>query len=79
MSLQRVIDAACVEVRRAVAVSSDELEGAARQFALAVKARGLPIERALPVLLDCVAELRLSPPDREQLLRGAIDAYGQGE
>jgi hypothetical protein len=73
--LQRVIDGGCAEVRRAAGVSSDELEHAGRGFAVSLRAGGIPVERALAVLLDCVSDLRLSPIDRERLLRRAIGEY----
>ena len=82
--LQRVIDGACAEVHGA-SLRGDALERAVRGFATSLKGGGVPVERTLALLFDCIADAKLASRERErfvqtreQFVRWVLDAYYAG-
>jgi hypothetical protein len=73
-------------VRAAASLETPALKRAVREFAASLKATDAPVERTLALLIDCIADSRLTTSERERLalmresiIRWAIDAYYAGE
>jgi hypothetical protein len=79
---QRVVDGACADVHDAATADGGALERAVREFAASLKAEGVPVERTLALLVECMVDSRLASLEREllarireRIMRWAIDAY----
>jgi hypothetical protein len=82
---QRVIECACADVHAATTAQGGALERAVREFATSLKAAGVPVERTLALLAECVLDSKLSSLERERLtrtreriMRWEIDGYYGG-